>query len=144
MKQFAKIIITVVSALYVLNLISCSNLRQNPPPINIVVDQSTNPSLQTVIRRVPTITSTHRESAIASPVGTKIMEFSNTNDNNGIDISHLNPNELGKSPEIVGPAIYVHGKGTLSALHETPAQIGWRNENTVLTSLNKETSINFL
>jgi len=143
MKQsYINIIVVITLGLCMISLFSCTMLRKNnPPPLNIVVDQSSNPSLQNVIRRVPTITSTHRVSPIASPVGTQTMSFSNTNDNNGIDIT---PNELGKSAEIVGPAIYVHGKGTLSALHETPAQIGWRNEKTVLTSLNKQTSIIFL
>jgi hypothetical protein len=112
-------------------------LKQNLPNQHIVVDHSTDPSLHHVIRRSPTVTTEMREIPQTRPSDSPNFTFSNTSDNNGASINQ----EYGKSPEIAGPAIYVHSKGTLSVVSETPAHVGWRNEKKTITSFNKATSI---
>jgi len=108
------------------------------PPKHYVIDHTSNPSLHHVIRRMPTVTvETHQTPISASSASSGVMSFGNTNDNNGPNVP---AGGYGKSPEIAGPAIYAHSRGTMSVIQETPAHLGWRTEKKVITSLNKATS----
>jgi len=112
------------------------NLKSNQ---NIVVDHTSDPTLQGVIRRTPAVTVETRMSPMSPPESASpIMNFGNTSDNNGVG---LNYGGYGKNPEIAGPAIYVHSKGKMSVIEEAPAHVGWRSEKKIVTSLNKATSI---
>jgi hypothetical protein len=107
-------------------------------PQHVVVDKTSNPTLNHVIRRNPTVTSeVHYSPPLPPTTATTTMSFGNTSDNNGANVP--NP-DYGKKPEIVGPAIYVHSKGGMSVVTEQPAHVGWRSEKKVITSLNKETN----
>ena len=136
MKQAAKAILAIF-ALFVSSSNSV-NLRQNFVR-NVLVDRTTDPNLEFAIRKNPTIVSEVKYSPFppASQQGTQVMHFSNSNDNNGPDVRAP---DFGRKAEIVNPAIYVHSKGTMSVVQETPAHVGWRDEKTVVTSLNKETN----
>ncbi len=119
--------------------ISCLHLKKEGdlPPKHIIVDHSADPSIHHVIRRNPTVTAeTHIRPLAQRVEPPHDMEFTNTNDNNGPDIPN---SDYGKSPEIAGPAIYTHSKGTLPVVVETPAIVGERNEKKVITSFNKNT-----
>jgi hypothetical protein len=107
---------------------------------SVVVDKTADPSLEFAIRRNPTVTSEVKYTpANQQAAKSQSISFSNTNDNNGPDVRQP---EFGRSAEIVGPSIWVHQKGKLSVVHDTPAHVGWRNEITTITSLNKDTSKN--
>jgi len=87
---------------------------------------------------MPTVTvETHQTPISSASANGGIMSFGNTNDNNGPNVP---AGGYGKSPEIAGPAIYAHSRGTMSVIQETPAHLGWRTEKKVITSLNKATS----
>jgi len=121
--------------------INSSHLKKYSP-LNIVVDNTSNPSLHHAIRHDPTLTVIQTRSPIVqNQVDHSVMSFGNTSDNNGLSLPN---HDYGKSPEIAGPAIYVHSKGDLSVLQEQPAHVGWRSEKNVITSLNKKTSIYIL
>lgn len=111
--------------------------EKDVPPQHHVVDRTSNPTLHHVIERTPTVTAITSKSPIPhSPPAPTYMSFGNNNDNNGPDPTAAN---YGKAPEIVGPAIYVHSKGKLAVVQETPAHVGNRHETKTITSLNKET-----
>jgi hypothetical protein len=138
MKYNLRLIFTFVLAILSSNINSLKLTTNDIPPRHFVVDRTSNPSLHHVIRRNPTVTvQTHMSPIIASTADNSVMSFGNNNDNNGPNVPSPT---YGKSPEIAGPAIYVHSKGNLSVIQETPAHVGWRNEQKVITSLNKATS----
>jgi hypothetical protein len=120
------------------SFVSCLNLKKDVPPQSIIIDHTTDPSLHHVIRRNPTVTTETHESAIhPSAERSNMMSFGNNNDSNGRSVPFP---DYGKSPEIANPAIYIHSKGKLSVLQETPAHVGWRSEQKTITSFNKDTS----
>ena len=107
------------------------------PPSHHVIDRTSDPTLHHVIRRNPTITVVQKTAPISSSSSdSSVMSFGNNNDNNGPNVGVP---VLGKSPEIVNPGIYVHNRGQMSVIQESPVQAGVRTERTVLTSLNKAT-----
>merc|ERR1712151_730993 len=98
---------------------------------HITIDKRTsNPHLSHVVRRTPTITYKASVSKIAKR-GPTNLQFSNTNTHNGGGSS------FGRSAHIVNPSVVFHGKGTISAVQETPAHVGWRRETQVVSSQNK-------
>lgn len=130
MKQFRNLLLVTAFMVLIVEG-SGSNLKQH-----IVIDNTSNPTLHHVIRRNPEVTVNERMSTLPPREGpSQVMNFGNTSDNNGVSLSV----DYGKSPEIAGPAIYVHNKGKQSVITETPAHVGWRTETKTITSLNKET-----
>jgi hypothetical protein len=138
MKCFTKFLITLF-IVCLAGAINATNLKTNDsPPKHFVLDHTTDPSLHHIIRRNPTITvETHQSPIIRSSADNSMMSFGNTSDNNGPNVPDT---AFGRTPEIAGPAIYMHSKGNLSVIQETPAHVGWRNERKTITSLNKDTS----
>jgi hypothetical protein len=101
---------------------------------HITIDRRTDePQLSHVVRRTPTVTYKESTSRIANTQPTN-LSFSNSNTHNGGNVS------FGKSAHIVNPSIVMHSKGTISAIQETPAHVGWRHETQVVSSLNKKTN----
>ena len=103
---------------------------------HITIDK--NPStahLSHVVRRTPTVTYKASTSKIAKRGESSTMNFSNTNTHNG----GPSGSPFGRSAHIVNPKVVFHGKGTISAVQETPAHVGWRRERQVVSSLNKKT-----
>ena len=124
MKQFRNLLLVTVFMVLVVGGNS-SNLKQH-----IVIDNTSNPSLHHVIRRNAEVTVNERMSALPPREGpSPIMNFGNTSDNNGVNLNL----DYGKSPEIAGPAIYVHSRGKQSVITETPAHVGWRTETKTIT-----------
>jgi hypothetical protein len=103
---------------------------------HITIDK--NPStahLSHVVRRTPTVTYKASTSKIAKRGQSSTMSFSNSNTHNGGPAG----SPFGRSAHIVNPSVVFHGKGTISAVQETPAHVGWRRERQVVSSLNKKT-----
>ena len=101
---------------------------------HITIDKSTShPHLSHVVRRTPTVTYKQSVHKIAK-MEPQNLSFSNTNTHNGGGSS------FGRSAHIVNPSIVFHGKGTISAVQETPAHVGWRRERQIVSSLNKKTN----
>ena len=101
---------------------------------HITIDKRTSsPHLSHVVRRTPTVTYKQSVHSIAKSEPTN-MSFSNTNTHNGGGSS------FGRNAHIVNPSIVMHSKGTISAIMETPAHVGWRKEKQIVSSLNKKTN----
>jgi hypothetical protein len=103
---------------------------------NMVIDNGASPlTLNHVVRRNPTVTYKEKISAKPTVTGgdSSMVSFGNSNSNNSGGSS------LGASVAIVGPSIVLHNHGTMSAVKETPAHVGWRREQKTVTSLNKGT-----
>ena len=126
-------IILLVSSL------TATNIRKDVPPRSVLIDHSSDPTLHHVIRRTPTInTETRVAPMLKIEQQSDYMTFGNNNDNNGASLPPVN---YGKAPEIVGPQIIVHSRGTIPVITEQPAWVGDRSEEKVITSLNKQTGI---
>ena len=111
------------------------NKRERHTKKHITIDKRTsNPHLSHVVRRTPTVTYKASTSKIAKMGESPNMSFSNTNTHNGGGSS------FGRNAHIVNPSVVFHGKGTISAVQETPAHVGWRREKQVVSSLNKKTN----
>ena len=101
---------------------------------HITIDHRTSqPELSHVVRRTPTVTYKENVNRIANNQSSN-LSFSNTNTHNGDGIS------FGRSAHIVNPSIVMHSRGTVSAIQETPAHVGWRNERQIVSSINKKTN----
>jgi len=101
---------------------------------HIVIDKRTaHPQLSHVVRRTPTVTYKQNVHRIAKSEPTN-LSFSNTNTHNGGGSS------FGRNAHIVNPSIVMHSKGTISAVQETPAHVGWRRERQIVSSINKKTN----
>lgn len=101
---------------------------------HLVIDKRTkSPHLSHVVRRTPTVTYKQNVSRIAKNEPTN-LSFSNTNTHNGGGSS------FGRNAHIVNPSIIMHSKGTISAVQETPAHVGWRRERQIVSSINKKTN----
>lgn len=140
MKQyFLRLFGYTLSLLLIANGLNCAGLRKDKSEQHhYVVDHTSDPSLNNVVRRTPTVTAVHHVVPLSnSPSDDGIMHMSNTSDNNGEDPFH---HGYGRKAEIANPAIYVHSKGSLSVVTEQPAHVGWRSERKTITSLNKATS----
>lgn len=85
-----------------------------------------------VIRKTPTVFTDNRLGTgwLPDPVGFSLFSSSNTSNA---------PNlwSFPKSAELVNPTILFHSKGARSVVKSTPAHLGYRNEKTTVTSLNK-------
>jgi hypothetical protein len=90
--------------------------------------------LHTVIRRNPSVTAVTRLGAHRLSPPSNSNYFSNSNTSNLPNVGFL-----GHTAEIINPHIVVHSKSPISVVKETPAQVGWRNEQKTITSMNLQT-----
>ena len=90
--------------------------------------------LHTVVRRNPSVTAMTRMGSHRLSMPSSSNYFSNSNTSTLPNVGFL-----GHTAEIVNPHIVVHSKSPISVVKETPAQVGWRNEQKTITSLNLQT-----
>jgi len=115
--------------LFALSLAFASNLKRK----HIVIDRSsTGAEVSHVVRRNPTISSTHTYGLPTQAGASSSVSFGSNNDDNGSNLGGF-----GKSAAIAGPAIYFHSPGSISVIKETPAHVGYRHESNYITSVNK-------
>lgn len=79
------------------------------------------------------VTATRLGNYGLSPVS-NFVHSSNSNTS-----SAPNVGDLGRTASLVQPHIVVHSKSPISVVKETPAHIGYRNEDKTLTSMNMDT-----
>ena len=103
--------------------------------INLVTDlNGFHSDLHHVIRRDPSLTTTTAYGTHTLEPPSRVNHFSNSNTSNSPNVG-----SLGHSAEIVGPQIVLHHKQPITTIKETPAHIGYRNENKRITSYNVDT-----
>jgi len=121
-------VILAITLLFALSLAFASNLKRK----HIVIDRSTTGAeLTHVVRRNPTISSTHTYGLPTQSGTSNSVSFGSNNDDNGGNSG------FGKSAAIANPSIYFHSPGSISVIKETPAHVGYRHESNYVTSVNK-------
>lgn len=135
-----KTFLVCVFALFTISMVSTKNLKETSEEkkeeqVHVVSDQNGfSADLAHVVRRTPTISTVTNVGNFRLNPPSNMISMSNSNTNNGPNVG-----DLGKTATIVYPHVVVHSKTPISVMKETPAHIGYRNEQKSLTSLNLET-----
>lgn len=139
--QFTKNIVVIALTLFCLvsfdGILSkkIKKAEKKGKQVNLVHDMNGfNSQINHVVRRDPSLTAITRLGAYRLPAPQTVNHFSNSNTSNAPNVGNL-----GTRAEIVQPHVVLHSKTPVSVVKETPAHIGWRNENKSITSLNNET-----
>lgn len=133
----------LVSLLIVLSLISMScakvnkNLKSNQ--VSYITDRSGGAAgfgsdIGVVIRKNPTVYTDNKLGLSLIPEPQQFSSFSASNTSNAPNLGNFP-----KDAEIVNPTILFHSKAPYTVVKSTPAHLGYRNEKTTITSLNKTT-----
>ena len=137
MKFISLVIISTLLILASSKVEESKNLKKKGKQVSFISDrtggaQGFGSDIGVVIRKTPTV---YTDNKMGLPLLEPPQQFSSFSASNTSNFPNLG--SFPKSAEIVNPTILFHSKAPYTVVKSTPAHLGYRNEKTTVTSLNK-------